>query len=154
MAGTTASQNIWIYDKITGGTFCNTLAFLKGEEAAGRLPRYMIYYVHPDPLSVSMVTPSTILVGNDTIGLTMTDEDGRTADCVSLGGVLIVKEFDPVHISVDLPGNCRNHYSVDSIFGGKTLCRKIVAYSIYNTTEWSAVGPPNMITDTFYVILT
>ena len=84
--------------------------------------------------------------------MNVTDEDGEVVSVPAQGGILTVKEFDPVHIAVEKPGSVRNHYGPTGLYDSTPKVREFTNYNIYNGPVMSIIGIPNIIASNFIVI--
>lgn len=166
MTGAALTQAIWVTRN--GSTTTATLGQIYSDYVAGRLGIYRIYYVDPQSIEESrkdkMLKP---LVGTMSITdvhnqgihqkITVTSEDDLTVTLGATGALLDFSDFEPAHITVNLPSNTKHYVTALSSLGGPPgntiFVRKIKGYRMTGSCNVITLPTPNMIASSGFVIM-
>lgn len=168
MTGASMEQAIWVIHN--GATTTATLQQLYQAYVAGRLGEYRIYYVDPQSIEETLKDlehPKKPLVSSMGVldmrnqgihqKITVTSEDDLSVTLGATGMLLDYADFDPPHVTCNLPGNTKHYVTALSSLGGppgdKIFVRSIKKYWMTGSCNVLTLPTPNMIAASGFVIM-
>ena len=165
MTGASIEESIWV--KYNGTTTTIKLYDLYNAYILGDITRYQIYYV--DPLSIEQSTkdsmlkplvdcmPITSMINNGIHQkITVTSEDNLSVTLGVTGLLLDITDWDPTHVTANLPSNTKHYVSALTSLGGspgdKIFVRNIKTYRMTGSCNIVSLPTPNMISKSGFVI--
>lgn len=161
-------QAIWVVHG--GATTTATLQSLYEAYVAGLLGTYQIYFVDPQSIEETLKDrehPKKPLVGTMQVldmtnqgihqKITVTSEDDLQVTLGATGALLDYADFDPPHVTCNLPGNTKHYVTALKSLGGapgdKIFIRSIKSYRMTGSCNILTLPTPNMIADSGFVIM-
>lgn len=168
MTGASMEQAIWV--SRGGGPFTMTLQALYEAYVAGTLSSYRIFFVDPQSIEETLKGkehPKKPLVGSMQVldmtnqgvhqKITVTSEDDLQVTLGATGMLLDYADFDPPHVTCNLPGNTKHYVTALKSLGGapgdKIFIRSIKSYRMTGSCNVLTLPTPNMIADSGFVIM-
>ena len=151
--GTSASQAIWVTHN--GSTTTATLGELYDAYWTGRLGEYRIYYADPVTLEVSTVGIDTVINNKTQMGVRLTAEEGESVIVCATGGVMDISVVDDPVVIVSTPDKANYYYGGDTNGkpGNKRIHVRDIVKKEYVGITCMSLPVPNMISDSFYIIV-
>jgi len=168
MTGASIQQAIWVVHN--GMTRTATMQELYQAYVAGTLGTYRIYYVDPQSIEETLKDrehPAKPLVGTMQVldmsnqgihqKITVTSEDDLSVTLGATGALLDYADFNPPHVTCNLPGNTKHYVTALKTLGGapgdKIFIRSIKSYRMTGSCNVLTLPTPNMIADSGFVIM-
>lgn len=150
MNGVSSDQTIWC--TVDGNTSTVSLSTLMSAYNAGQLHRYRPYTMNGAPTDPCTPTSIGEVIDNGTaLMMQLTTIDEETLIIPADGAMLDIFEWDPIHYTVNFPGNAR--YFVGTRSGIKAKKRNIAKYEIVGSGSVYTLPLTNFLTSGYAIVL-
>ena len=152
MLGASPSQGLW--GTYNGSLGVYTLSELMSayKNIPNRLPEYQIYVFQGPGVECRLITPGAVYALGNADMMKVTGKSGGTVILPSSGLMYDIAEWDPVHLTMNHPGNAK--YFV-GYYGRKQpeIDRRIASYEFVGPGAVYCLDLPNFLTSAYAAVI-
>lgn len=152
MNGVSSSQLVFGTHNGSQGSFSMSELMAAYMDDPNRLPEYQVYVMTSPDKPCQLVTPGSVIDCGSYDAMRLTAETGETLVIPVSGLMYDIAEFNPVHYTVNYPGNAK--YFV-GYYGNvqPSIQRRIAKYEFIGSVSIMKLDLPNFLTNAYAVVL-